>query len=311
MAKQELIIITLPKSMCKICKKEFYTRDMESHMQIVHGSDLPVKQKSLADIAKETKQQAVTHKKWHSHKYEHATVIHALKKKADGLPNDIKLQALQLDMEIAQIKSEPEFERCVKNSVSLATLIKTWAGIGKKPIEINKVEPEKVDPETILEQGRNILRMVRGSVITNPESTNFLNSVLGPNGFLNKAKSYLPLLKLKIHITEYTNNLELIERIANEKIADSKKPIQVPIPPKKKKATTPAEHKQQYSELLKKTMIPILAHLEDDRKKRIAAIHAYLKANSTSVFTYTYNDETGEVTGTVPEMASVTESFKI
>jgi hypothetical protein len=316
MAEEEIQVpILLPKSECPICHQTFYTKDIDNHIKLVHKrkitpvaiSDTEPEKKSLQTEAKKFSQQ----KKWRAEtNFEHSQVIKKLKIKENVLPNDLKLRMLRLDMSITQIRSQDEFDSCVSDSKVIAGLIKDWNKQKATPIT-KKNGTDEISQEEILEQGHNILSIVRGSLVNDESSATFLNSVLGHLGFLHKAKTYAALLTNPVKKMEFDNLLELIEKTTSEKLSHAK-PVEATKPEPKKKFISPSapQLKKQYEEVLKKNIVPIIAHLEEEKKRYLASVHAYMKLNTTSVFTYRFDEATGEITGSIEGCASIKIPFK-
>jgi predicted Ser/Thr protein kinase len=110
---------------------------------------------------------------------------------------------------------------------------------------------------------------------------------------------------------EFDNLLELIEKTTSEKLSHAK-PVEATKPEPKKKFISPSapQLKKQYEEVLKKNIVPIIAHLEEEKKRYLASVHAYMKLNTTSVFTYRFDEATGEITGSIEGCASIKIPFK-
>lgn len=279
----------IEKINCPVCLRKLNKSDLKEHLQIFHQAEYEAslglkKEKALRWANRNNTDPPI------KHRLPHNITMKWLKLKEEALPKSIRFSILAFDIDKASGKSGPDL---LMRSTEISEKIELW--------KEDKENWQGPPPLRIIQESERLLKLLETSAPDSP----LPNAITRPYGILAKAKSFADLILNEIERLQYIHRLDTIGKLAGEKIveteaAEIREPFISPMEP---------DLKTQYAELLKKNMGPVVEHIKKERERMINAIHAYCAKNSTSVFSYTYDEVTGEVTGSVGETTKVSPTI--
>lgn len=296
--------ITLPGAICSICNTPFDKCDMKNHVKSFLASyGQVIRAKKDKELA--WKNRKGTAKK--SNRLSHNKLIRELKIKEQDLPPVLKLLILNLEIDKALLKQdghilkyEAEKSELQAGSDAISVHIKRF--LAKEVIET----PPYLNI-LIINAGRKLFALSTDE--NSPES--LLHALARPHGLIFKAKELAESIAgAPVESAEYSHCIDLAEKSAVDRlnaIAASRAEEPEPAP-----FVSPAEDKikRDYIALLEKNIVPIAEFVKKERQKMRDNIQAFLKLNTTSVFTYTYDESTEELTGRIADITTKVIQFK-
>ena len=285
-----------PPEKCKICGVPYAYCSAEKHLRaslMEFGAILRAKkEKELIWKNRRGPEKA-------SARLIHNRVIRELRIGEATLPAAFRFCILTLD--ILKAKSAPQ-QQLEQLSAIVAPLIQEWYKSSNKDDEqfwADSLQMQNLPP-LIIKEGENLLGMISDS------SDAFLQATIRPFGIIHKAKLLAAAIPEELTRLKYEHHIDLAEKSAIDHLQaraavvdeeQAKAPFVSPVE---------AEMKTQYVDLLEKNIIPIAAHIRKEQAKMLAEIRAFIKLNTNSVFTYIYDEEKNELTGSIKDIASKT-----
>ena len=282
---------------CNICGTTYDKCDMGKHLRVFlteYGKTIQIK-KEKAIIWKNRKGPEPIRTR-----LPHNELLKTFRIKEDTLPPLIKVQILGLEIDKASIDSQAQKEKIASESAGIASLINRF--IAKEPLTSPYIN------NFILAAGRRLF-----DLSINPDTEpSFLQALIRPYGLIFRARELSPYINNSpIEREEYRHCIDLTEKSAADRL-DTIRGAKAAEPEIKKPFVSSSEEKlkREYQALLEKNIEPVAAFIKGEKEKMRQSIESFLRLNTTSVFQYTYDQDSEELTGKVGEMAIKKISLK-